>query len=245
MNMIDFPLDLQTLYVKIRLPHNKDRTRIGTQYMEEGPIKNSVVVDQSFSMIDFHLRQPTIDVEYPMMVKNGVKQDPKPQWVIRIPIQRVFEHYVYHIIGIAFILSSFNFTVFLIDPEELSSRLSIVFTLFLTIIATKFLTIQSLPKMPYATFLDIYFHLTIVFFVLYVILVCIVAAVGKKHDAAAMNRCDVAFHAVLCAVWIAVNGHAALRGTKILRRHQQTHADKPVILQAGDTFRNHETRKSQ
>lgn len=239
-DMREFPLDLQTLCVKIRFPHAKDRCRVDTSSMEEegsvNPVKNCVVVDDSFSMIDFHLRQPFIDIEYPCMVKHGLKQSPKPQWVIKIPIQRVYEHYFHHIVAVAFLLSSFNFTVFLIDPEDLASRLSIIFTLLLTIIATKFLTIQSLPKMPYATLLDDYFHQTVVFFVLYVVLCCVTAAIGKQHASSTIGNCDIAFHIALLVFWIVVNAQCIWGGAKILRRHDSS--NRPIILRAGSFKRN-------
>lgn len=52
------------------------------------------------------------------------------------------------------------------DPIQTQDRLAIDFALFLTVIALKMVAVTLLPKVPYLTFLDVYYLLTYIFIVL-------------------------------------------------------------------------------
>ena len=75
-----------------------------------------------------------------------MRQEPKPQFRINIPLQRTHEHHMIHIAAITGVLTSCNFISFHVPETALVDRMSIVLTLFLTVVATKFLVGERLPQ---------------------------------------------------------------------------------------------------
>jgi len=56
-----------------------------------------------------------------------------------------------------------SWTVYWIDPRDLSSQVQISITTILTVIAFAFSISLSLPKVPYLTYIDAFFLLCLVF----------------------------------------------------------------------------------
>jgi hypothetical protein len=84
--------------------------------------------------------------------------------VFDIEIKRDPIFYIWKVFLPLLLMVILSWTVLWIDPSELSSQTQISVTTILTVIAFSFAITTSLPKIPYLTFIDIFF-LTCYFFV--------------------------------------------------------------------------------
>ena len=232
MHLQAFPLDVQLLQVVIRMPHGRDRCPIGKLKMDEQG--NEVVLDEGIMLLDWSLRQPFVNLEYPAQIKRGKRQPPKPQFRVVIPIQRQHNHHLLHIVSVLFLLVTGNFAMFIVPLENLADRLSIVLTLFLTVIALKFLVGEKLPAVPFLTAIDQYMLGCLTAFFLVMTEAPAAAAWLAHNDGAnrdAVAAFDTAFMWGWLGLWVLFNAGMAISSCVILAQNNRRFP--PVVLKAG------------
>jgi hypothetical protein len=83
-----------------------------------------------------------------------------------------------NIMGMSGLLTLTSLTSFSVAFDDWGTRAGILFTLLLTVVAFKLLLIDSLPKVPYDTFMDAYLGVGIVYLLALIGVTAIVPHVG-------------------------------------------------------------------
>ena len=86
-----------------------------------------------------------------------------PEAHFEILVKRKYDFYLWKIFLPLVLMVILSWTVYWIDPRDLSSQVQISITTILTVIAFAFSISLSLPKVPYLTYIDAFFLLCLVF----------------------------------------------------------------------------------
>ena len=79
-------------------------------------------------------------------------------------IERKGAYFIYKLVLPIIFLIALSWMVFFIDVRELESRLTISIVCFLSLIAYNFVVDDTLPKLGYLTFIDVFILISYVFF---------------------------------------------------------------------------------
>lgn len=82
---------------------------------------------------------------------------PIPEARFEIVVRRKYHYYIWKIFVPLLLMVALSWSVYWIDPKDLSSQVQISITTILTVIAFAFSISLSLPKVPYLTFIDAFF----------------------------------------------------------------------------------------
>lgn len=100
-----------------------------------------------------------------------------------IEVKRKYNFYIWKVFLPLLLMVLLSWTVFWIDPSELSSQVQISVTTILTVIAFAFAISTNLPKVPYLTFIDVFFLGCYVFVFITAIELTLVHLAGRsKRD---------------------------------------------------------------
>ena len=215
----DFPFDMQSLHINVRFPHPVDRMQLVPLAMSLDHL-TSVVFDEHFSLTEWACLRPYIKVRYEAKTKFGRKENPKPSIAIVLPVKRAYGHYILHICSIAFVVTSSCGAAFVLPASDLSDRLGIILTLFLTIVATKFLVGDKLPSVAFITYLDAYFLWCFFFFVFLIVEMAVMTWQVPFGDATTIDRIIAA---VWAGSWLSFNIFAIIRVSCVLRKQDGDH----------------------
>jgi hypothetical protein len=80
-----------------------------------------------------------------------------------IGVKRKYDYYIWKIFVPLLLMVTLSWSVYWIDPQDLSSQVQISITTILTVIAFAFSISLSLPKVPYLTYIDAFFLDCLVF----------------------------------------------------------------------------------
>ncbi len=86
-----------------------------------------------------------------------------PEARFEIIVKRKYVYYIWKIFVPLLLMVALSWSVYWIDPKDLSSQVQISITTILTVIAFAFSISLSLPKVPYLTFIDAFFLDCLVF----------------------------------------------------------------------------------
>ena len=151
-----------------------------SQFMIEAPLQclsdisipklRSILLSTHFKSLGPSLRfSPLARRSYHGKTEYGQQAPPKSELTVVVPLKRAYGSYVNHVGLVTFMITTATFTSFCVDLDSLADRMSIVLTLFLTIVATKFLVQERLPRVAFMTYLDVYFTGCFTFFVLVIL----------------------------------------------------------------------------
>ena len=146
--------------------------------------------------------------------------------------------------------------MFFVNAADLADRMSIVLTLFLTVLAVKFLVGDKLPAVPFLTIIDQYMFGCVVAFALVMAEAPCAAAFAQppSTDAVVVSNesnpgvvLDKVFRYVWLAGWVLFNIGMFIVGLTTLRHNDRMFP--PVVLQAGkhthSALQAHEQLKAQ
>lgn len=122
-----------------------------------------------------------------------------------IKIARHFNFYISKVVLPLLLMVVLSWTVFWIAPTELSSQVQISVTTILTVIAFAFAIQANLPKVPYLTFIDVFFLVCYLFVFATAIELTAVHVVGRSGRAARAQRLNRFSRIALPAAFAAVN----------------------------------------
>ncbi len=148
-NLKRFPFDSQNLKVIVEsLAHSEEEVRLILDAKKSG-----VNADSYVSLSEW----PTIHLE---SISGRSHFAPEDTHYSRITwsliTMRNSGFYVWKVLLPLLLISMLSWAVFWIDPKEFSTQVTIAVTNLLTIVAFLFLTNDSLPRVGYLTWLDIY-----------------------------------------------------------------------------------------
>ena len=136
----NFPFDTQMLTIDLRL----DNPNTWNMF------------DLSVHAVMFHknaLTLPEWTVGSPVVERHSMKfRNTK----VNLMITRKITYYMTNIVGMMIGLTLLCLGTFLVPEEDLADRLGIILTLVLTAVAFKFVVADSIPKLGYNTYIDIF-----------------------------------------------------------------------------------------
>ncbi len=135
----------------------------------------------------------------------GVGGEPISEVRFTIDIARHFNFYIWKVFLPLLLMVVLSWTVFWIDPTELSSQVQISVTTILTVIAFAFAIQANLPKVPYLTFIDVFFLICYLFVFATAIELTAVHLAGRSGHGARIRRLSGAIRIVLPVAFAVVN----------------------------------------
>ena len=122
-----------------------------------------------------------------------------------IAIARHFNFYIWKVFLPLLLMVVLSWTVFWIDPAELGSQVQISVTTILTVIAFAFAIQANLPKVPYLTFIDVFFLICYLFVFATAIELTAVHMASRSGRGAHVRKWSTAIRVVLPAAFAIVN----------------------------------------
>ncbi|KJE93806.1 hypothetical protein CAOG_04549 [Capsaspora owczarzaki ATCC 30864] len=103
------------------------------------------------------------------------------QIVFALHVKRNFKFFLYKVYAMVFLIQIMNWSIFVLDPDQLDARIGIAVTLFLAAVAFNFVLASTLPRISYNTRLDWYILIAYVYIVVALVESCIVFLIAKYH----------------------------------------------------------------
>ncbi|MGC1344012.1 MAG: hypothetical protein WA854_16895 [Candidatus Binataceae bacterium] len=122
-----------------------------------------------------------------------------------LTIARRFNFYIWKVFLPLLLMVMLSWTVFWIDPTELSSQVQISVTTILTVIAFAFAIQANLPKVPYLTFIDVFFLICYLFVFATAIEITAVHFAGRSGHMTRARKLGSASRIALPAAFAVVN----------------------------------------
>ncbi len=122
-----------------------------------------------------------------------------------ISIARHFNFYIWKVFLPLLLMVVLSWTTFWIDPTELSSQVQISVTTILTVIAFAFAIQANLPKVPYLTFIDVFFLICYLFVFATAIELTAVHLASRTGRGAHIRRLSTAIRIALPVAFAVVN----------------------------------------
>ncbi len=135
----------------------------------------------------------------------GIAEEPITEVRFTVSVARRYNFYIWKVFLPLLLMVILSWTVFWIDPAELGSQVQISVTTILTVIAFAFAIQANLPKVPYLTFIDVFFLICYLFVFLTAIEITAVHVAGRSGHDARTRRITRLSRAVLPAAFVAVN----------------------------------------
>lgn len=155
-----FPSDSQILLIKIRVPR-VDQHRIASVQLAP--------VSERYEMTDIGSVRSTWRAtkcfKETVHLLSPKETNTKPELHIEIFVSRKSGYYIKNIVLPNALLTSLGFSILLLDTNDLTSRMNVIITLLLAVIAFKFATSASVPVLSYDTSLDSY--LVVLYYLLF------------------------------------------------------------------------------
>ena len=171
-----FPFDRQTLDVFIHPSVSEDYLVEFTGASSDAPISAEQRVYRSlaqWTIEGLHAHVDSIE---------GIGKQPISELHFLIEIRREFGFYIWKVFIPLLLMVVLSWTVLWIDPSEMSAQATVSVTTILTVIAFAFAISANLPKVPYLTFLDVFFLTCYAFVFITAIEITTVHLVGRRKD---------------------------------------------------------------
>ncbi len=124
---------------------------------------------------------------------------------LTVSIARRYNFYIWKVFLPLVIMVILSWTVFWIDPSELSAQATISVTTILTVIAFAFAIQANLPKVSYLTFIDVFFLISYLFVFLTALEIVAAHIAGRSGKIARARRLSNASRIVLPAMFVTLN----------------------------------------
>jgi len=132
-------------------------------------------------------------------------------------IQRNYEEYLYNGFGLVFMLICMNFTVFATPIDDLATRIIVIVTTSLTIVALKISLSDKMPKSRETNFLDSYINSAIAYSLAFAIAIAVVGSNYRSSHESESADANGAFAGAVVGFWLAVT----LRYAFLVNREMQ------------------------
>lgn len=203
MELATFPFDQQALHIKMRW--------------------NSMPFSAQEGVIESFLPQDDWKLFNKVWVCNK-----KEHVIFVFFVQRYGGFVMWNVMVPIFLMVMLSFVSFVLQVDDFSTRFNIVFTLLLTLVASKFSITGLVPQTNYLTYLDKYMVLSFFY-------MCVVAGQNtyvyylntkKDHDDKQVNNVDNLAGSLLFGVWFIVHVFIAIWAytwskTKVLRKSRE------------------------
>lgn len=156
-----FPIDLQQLHITITSAWDVRHVALRFSDVQRSSISGRASVSQLFRMhaprlIAYDSTDWTAGEDLALLSRSEESRTGAQYCRAHIGLMmtRQSAYYVWNILSMQALIAVANFSVFAIDPADVSDRLSLIITLILASAAFKFVTTSMLPETPYITIID-------------------------------------------------------------------------------------------
>ena len=187
-----FPFDCQDLPIIMKL--GGDANSKDYRFLPDKTRKVFAKIDLSTCVStewNFHPTMYEFGFTDASLSKRGITY---PLYINRIKIERKYQFYFQRIALILMLLSIAALSSFSIDVDNKEDRLSIDFTLLLTVVAFQVVINDSLPVLPFFTVIDVYVLMVLLFII---IIIIEHSLIGDSQD-----DLDQIFTYVFMAIWL-------------------------------------------
>ena len=105
-----------------------------------------------------------------------------------IEAKRNYTFFIVNVMVVITLIITLSWTSMLIHPDQLDERLSVTLTLLLTAVAFKFVVVESLPKLSYLTYLDMFLFSALFYLVVVIAESAIVATIPDDETRVNVDR---------------------------------------------------------
>ena len=198
-NLRTFPFDRQTLEILIHTTAAEDRVVALTEVHGDRSLSAEPRVYSELAQWQMTGAYSSVD-EIP-----GIGGEPIAEVRFSVSIVRRYNFYIWKVFLPLLLMVVLSWTVLWIDPTELSAQTTISVTTILTVIAFAFAIQANLPKVPYLTFIDLFFLICYLFVFLTAIEITAVHLSGRSGHLARARRLIRIFRFVLPISFVASN----------------------------------------
>jgi hypothetical protein len=200
-NVRDFPFDSQDFPVVIKVHGGSlgiARQLVPMEFLPERVAKTNTANLNP----EWVIAQPTFKFE-------------ETQFTVGIRMKRKPNYYLMNIVLPLAVIGTLSFTVFVIEADSFADRFSVLGTIMLTAIASKFTYADSTPKVTYQTWMDKYVLSIFVFLgILTVVLAGVTAYIVEQEDSDDFRKFDLSCFVAFGIAWLV--GHASVLA-KVIR----------------------------
>lgn len=107
--------------------------------------------------------------------------------IVELVVKRQPGFFIINVVGLMLMISFTGFVIFMLPISDLNDRINILLTLLLTAVAFKFVIADSIPKVGYATILDKFVIVNMLFLFFQIFMVTIGHAAWPDDDDAQMS----------------------------------------------------------
>jgi Neurotransmitter-gated ion-channel ligand binding domain/Neurotransmitter-gated ion-channel transmembrane region len=194
-----FPFDRQTLEILIHPTVAEDAT---VELSELGGGRSISAEPRVYSSLaQWRMQGMAASVEQ----IPGLADESVSEIRFTLSISRRFNFYIWKVFLPLLLMVILSWTVFWIDTSELSSQVTISVTTILTLIAFAFAIQANLPKVPYLTFIDVFFLVCYLFVFFTAIEITVVHRAGRAGHAARAQRLSCISRVALPIAFVAVD----------------------------------------
>ena len=150
-NLHEFPFDMHLLRIIVRID-KKDGDPMSRTIVPVAHDLAFFVSSRVQKMTDYHLAK-CLDWD---VVKEPASYGGNQRINASAIVRRKPGYFVRNYVVIVFLLTSSSFTAFLSRPDDFNTRVAIIFTVLLAVVAFKYNSSDMMPRVSYATILDSY-----------------------------------------------------------------------------------------
>ncbi|HUA36000.1 MAG TPA: hypothetical protein VMA09_20480 [Candidatus Binataceae bacterium] len=190
-NLRTFPFDRQTLEILIHQTAAEDRVVALSELHGEKSLSAEPRVYSELAQWQMTGADSSVE-EIP-----GIGGEPITEVRFSVSMVRRYNFYIWKVFLPLLLMVVLSWTVLWVDPTELSAQTTISVTTILTVIAFAFAIQANLPKVPYLTFIDLFFLVCYLFVFLTAIEITAVHIAGRSGHIARARRLIRTFRLVL------------------------------------------------
>jgi hypothetical protein len=146
MDLREFPMDRQDFYVWLVAP-----VRAGPRVTLVPDESLAALRAEDLSISDWSIGEPTLSV-MPFQVAPGAPSNPGIR--LTVPGTRLLTYYTVQVVIPLVAIVFMAWSVFWIAPSVVATRVGVLVTTMLTLIAYRFMLANYVPRLPYLTRLD-------------------------------------------------------------------------------------------
>ncbi|XP_031549245.1 neuronal acetylcholine receptor subunit alpha-6-like isoform X2 [Actinia tenebrosa] len=172
-DLADFPLDFQELPIILSSDWTDRHVKFQKDMLKGDVIRHlGFSAPQEWSLCSHvHTDVTSIVLECP-----GASDRHYPMYIITAHVQRKIGYYIWNVVLFMFVITGLSFASFAVSPDHLADQLTVTLTILLTGVAFKFAVSKNLPSVSYATLLDKYVLIHLLF-------VCFIALLNTMSSA--------------------------------------------------------------
>ena len=149
LNLHDFPIDLQTLVIAIKVPRvdHQGISKVVSEYFKQNRLKHYIEIDNAWKVCS---HKSSVEIICPR------RENFRPEYRITVIVQRKSHYYIFNVAAPNAMLALLNFGVFFLGTNNLVDRMSVILAVLLTGVTFKLAVSGLLPVVSYETALENY-----------------------------------------------------------------------------------------